>query len=211
MAVHGGSGVSYGVIETLRHMRPEEHFLELVHRLDRETSGCLVLAKKRSRLRALHAQLRNHEIEKVYLALVYGRWAKRKVLVQAPIKKNELKSGERISRVAADGKEAKTRFKVLKQFQHHTLIEAMPITGRTHQIRVHAQYSGHPIVGDERYAEETDNKQMRKKGFKRLFLHASHILIPAEDKQGSVDISVSAPLDTTLQRLMDTELDDNVA
>ena len=206
LAVHGGSGISHGVIETLRQMRPHDRFLELVHRLDRETSGCLLIAKKRSRLRAIHAQIRNHEVEKTYVALVCGHWAKRRILVQVPIKKNELRSGERISRVAADGKSAITRFKVLQYFPDHTLIEAVPVTGRTHQIRVHAQYAGHPIVGDDRYGDHEVNKLMRKRGVKRLFLHASRIRIPNNICGTGSEIRVCAPLDKALQVVIDREL-----
>lgn len=206
MAVHGGSGISHGVIETLRQMRPHDRFLELVHRLDRETSGCLLIAKKRSRLRAIHTQIRNHEVEKTYIALVCGHWARRRIQVQAPLKKNELKSGERITKVAADGKSAITRFKILQYFPDHTLIEAMPVTGRTHQIRVHAQYAGHPIVGDDRYGDHEANKLMRKRGIKRLFLHASQIRIPADIRGTEGEIQVSAPLDKALQVVIDRKL-----
>jgi 23S rRNA pseudouridine955/2504/2580 synthase len=206
LAVHGGSGLSYGVIEILRKMRPDDHFLELVHRLDRATSGCLLIAKKRSRLRSIHELMRNHELEKTYIALVSGHWPKRKVLVDAPLKKNELKSGERISVVAADGKPASTRFKVLRYLSDYTLIEAMPVTGRTHQIRVHVQHSGHHIVGDDRYGDDEINKQMRKRGVKRLFLHASSLKIPGKPPNGEGEIEVSAPLDKALQAVIDREL-----
>jgi 23S rRNA pseudouridine955/2504/2580 synthase len=206
LAVHGGSGVSHGAIEIMRQMRPDDRFLELVHRLDRETSGCLLIAKRRSRLRALHEQIRNHELEKTYIALVSGRWPKRKVLVDAPLKKNELKSGERISVVSADGRPASTRFRVLKYLADHTLIEAMPVTGRTHQIRVHVQHSGHPIVGDERYGDDQINKLMRKRGVRRLFLHAIRIKIPGKLADGTDEIEVSAPLDKALQKFIDREV-----
>jgi 23S rRNA pseudouridine955/2504/2580 synthase len=208
LAVHGGSGLSYGVIEILRQMRPEDRFLELVHRLDRGTSGCLLIAKKRSRLRSLHEQIRNHELEKTYITLVCGHWAKRKVLVDAPLKKNELKSGERISVVAADGKPASTRFKVLRYFPDYTLIEAKPVTGRTHQIRVHVQYAGHHIVGDDRYGDDQINKLMRKRGVKRLFLHASNIKIPGKSPDGEGEIDVTAPLDSALQAVIDRDWPD---
>jgi 23S rRNA pseudouridine955/2504/2580 synthase len=184
LAVHGGSG----------------------HRLDRATSGCLLIAKKRSRLRSIHELMRNHELEKTYIALVSGHWPKRKVLVDAPLKKNELKSGERISVVAADGKPASTRFKVLRYLSDYTLIEAMPVTGRTHQIRVHVQHSGHHIVGDDRYGDDEINKQMRKRGVKRLFLHASSLKIPGKPPNGEGEIEVSAPLDKALQAVIDREL-----
>ncbi|OSN03786.1 23S rRNA pseudouridine(955/2504/2580) synthase RluC, partial [Lonsdalea iberica] len=136
-AVHGGSGLSFGVIEGLRALRPEARFLELVHRLDRDTSGVLLVAKKRSALRALHEQLRSKGMQKDYLALVRGQWQSHCKVVQAPLLKNILQSGERIVRVNSEGKPSETRFKVEERFEHATLVKASPVTGRTHQIRVH--------------------------------------------------------------------------
>jgi len=204
VAVHGGSGVDHGVIEILRSIRPEQRYLELVHRLDRATSGCLLIAKKRSRLRQLHELLRNNQLEKTYIALVAGHWPKRKQHVNAPLLKNELKSGERISKVSAEGKSAITRFRVIQQFEDTTLVEARPVTGRTHQIRVHAQHTGHPIIGDERYGDDRINKMMRRKGIKRLFLHASKLVVPAIDGSAAADLKLSAPLDQKLQMFIDS-------
>lgn len=172
MAVHGGSNVSFGLIEILRHIYPHERCLELVHRLDRDTSGCILIAKKPSVLKELHSLLRTEQVEKTYLALVKGCWPKHIHIVDAPLCKNHLQSGERIVNVHQDGKEALTEFKVLKRYREVTLVEAKPKTGRTHQIRVHAQYTGHAIVGDVKYCDRVFNKKMEEQGCKRLFLHA---------------------------------------
>lgn len=198
LAVHGGSGINLGLIEVLRQMRPEDRHLELVHRLDRDTSGCIMIAKKRSMLRYLHQQLRDGHIQKYYHALVEGRWPNRCKEVSAPLKKNEVLSGERIVKVDPDGKESLTHFKVLRRYVGSTLVEAKPITGRTHQIRVHAQYQGHGLVGDPKYGNDEFNKQMRAKGFNRLFLHAAalSLLLPDETKK----IRVEAPLDERLAK-----------
>lgn len=182
MAVHGGSGLSFGVIEALRILRPDCPHLELVHRLDRETSGCLMIAKRRSTLRWLHELLRTGQIEKRYWALVKGDWRGGKV-VSEPLKKNQLSSGERIVKVNADGQEALTAFRVLKSYTgtkipKATLMEASPITGRTHQIRVHAEFVGSPVAGDEKYGDELFNREMKKQGLSRLFLHAVSISLP---------------------------------
>lgn len=196
LAVHGGSGINLGLIEVLRQMRPQERHLELVHRLDRDTSGCIMIAKKRSMLRYLHQQLRDGHVQKYYHALVEGRWPSGCKEVRAPLKKNELSSGERMVRVDADGKESLTQFKVLRRYVGATLVEAKPVTGRTHQIRVHAQYQGHGLVGDPKYGNDDFNKLMKAKGFNRLFLHAAalSLLLPDEDKK----ILVEAPLDERL-------------
>jgi 23S rRNA pseudouridine955/2504/2580 synthase len=174
-AVHGGSGVSSGIIEGLRLLRPESRFLELVHRLDKETSGCLVIAKKRSALRALHALFRDNQIKKTYLALLTGQWRKQKITVNAPLLKNSAQGGERIVVINPAGKTAETIFTQLSLFEDATLVEAAPKTGRTHQIRVHAAYIGHPIVGDERYGKDTFNAFFKQKGYRRMFLHAQSL------------------------------------
>lgn len=178
LAVHGGSGVSLGLIEALRQMRPDAKYLELVHRLDRDTSGCIMIAKKRSVLRHLQAALRekNHSgIRKIYQALVIGRWPDSCSRIDVPLMKSELGEGERIVKVNKDGKASLTEFKVLRRYEGYTLVEAKPITGRTHQIRVHAQYAGHSLVGDEKYGDDEINKSMRQKGIRRLFLHAAEL------------------------------------
>lgn len=172
MAVHGGSGLSFGVIEALRSLRPGAKSLELVHRLDRETSGCLLIAKKRSALRILHEQFRGDEVKKVYLALLAGVWAKHRCRVDAPLRKNVLQSGERVVKVSADGKPAVTEFERRQRYVAATLVEARPITGRTHQIRVHARHLGHPLAGDERYGDEGADREFKRLGLRRLFLHA---------------------------------------
>lgn len=197
LAVHGGSGVNLGLIEALRQLRPDARFLELVHRLDRDTSGCVMIAKKRSALRKLHEDLRLNRIDKIYQALVIGKWPTRKHQVKAPLRKNELRSGERVVRVNAEGKDSLTAFRVLETYEDFTLVEAKPITGRTHQIRVHCQFAGHPIVGDDKYGEETVNKAMREKGIKRLFLHAGELRLK-HPKTGE-PIRVQAALDENLQ------------
>ncbi|MBW8190269.1 23S rRNA pseudouridine(955/2504/2580) synthase RluC [Neiella marina] len=172
LAVHGGSGLSFGAIEALRSLRPDARFLELVHRLDRDTSGCLLVAKKRSALRELHRMLRDKEVEKYYWCLVKGHWPERRNKVNAPLLKNTLKSGERVVRVDDQGKAALTRYKVEQRFAKATLMEAFPVTGRTHQIRVHCQAAGHPIAADSKYGDADFTKQMAEVGLQRLFLHA---------------------------------------
>ncbi|WP_341504054.1 23S rRNA pseudouridine(955/2504/2580) synthase RluC [Gallaecimonas sp. GXIMD4217] len=203
MAVHGGSGLSFGVIEGLRALRPDARFLELVHRLDRDTSGCLLVAKKRSALRALHEALRNKTVQKDYLCLVRGDWPSRKKAVQAPLKKNVLQSGERIVRVDAEGKPSETRFKVQERFGGlATLVQASPITGRTHQIRVHTLHAGHPIAGDDKYGDRDFDARLVDAGLDRLCLHAWHL---AFDHPGSGErISVEAPLDGSYAQLVKT-------
>jgi 23S rRNA pseudouridine955/2504/2580 synthase len=200
LAVHGGSGINQGLIEALRLMRPEARFLELVHRLDRDTSGCVMIAKKRSMLRYLHEQLRIGTIDKRYLALVNGRWPNRRKLVSAALLKNTLQSGERMVNVAAEGKQSLTEFAVVERYQGATLLEAKPFTGRTHQIRVHALSVGHPLLGDEKYGDEQANKQFRQLGLKRLFLHARSLKVPMPDNENS--IQVTAPLSEDLQQFL---------
>lgn len=205
LAVHGGSGLAYGVIEGLRALRPEARFLELAHRLDRDTSGCLVIAKKRSVLRAFHALLREGGMDKVYLALVMGRWKGGGKRIDAPLRKNELKSGERVVRVSKDGKPSLSIFTPVTIYKDCSLMRVKLITGRTHQVRVHAQYSGHPIAGDEKYGDDSFNREMAGRGLKRLFLHAAelHFTLP---EHGTVH--VEAPLDENLQNLI-TNLEPN--
>jgi len=200
MAVHGGSGLNFGVIEALRILRPEEHHLELVHRLDRETSGCLLISRKRSALRILHELLRTNGVDKRYLALLAGRWDKKTLEVDAPLRKNTLRSGERIVRIDPQGKPARTRFRRLERFDDATLVEAQLLTGRTHQIRVHAAHLGMPILGDPKYGDEQANKDMRQRGLKRMFLHARLLRFrwPDEDQA----IQVEAPLDAALEELL---------
>lgn len=200
IAVHGGSGLDWGVIEALRASTVPRHYLELVHRLDRETSGCLMLAKRRSALRNLHEQLRTSAIGKRYLALVKGQWQGAQQQIDYPLRKNILQSGERIVRVDAQGKDAVSIFTPLQRFATATLMQVEVITGRTHQIRVHAAHHGFPLAGDEKYGDADFNRQMRQLGLKRLFLHASQLRLtkPQDDKP----ITVDAPLPEELDRLL---------
>lgn len=196
-AVHGGSGLSFGVIEGLRALRPEARFLELVHRLDRDTSGVLLVAKKRSALRALHEQLRAKGMQKDYLALVQGSWPSHLKSVQAPLLKNILQSGERMVRVSSEGKPSETRFKVEARFADATLVKASPITGRTHQIRVHALHAGHPIAFDDRYGDRRFDRQLAMTGLSRLFLHAAALTF-THPISGET-LRIEAPLDSQLK------------
>jgi 23S rRNA pseudouridine955/2504/2580 synthase len=203
IAVHGGSGLNYGVIEAFRQLRPDAKDLELVHRLDRDTSGLLMIAKKRSMLRHLHEALRGDGVDKRYMALVRGHWPTSVKRVSAPLLKNTLRSGERMVEVNPDGKEALTLFKVLRRFgEFATLVEASPVTGRTHQIRVHALHAGHSIAGDDKYGDEMFDREIRELGGKRLFLHAYSLRIPLPD---GGELSFEAPVDElwsrTLERL----------
>ncbi|MDV5224678.1 23S rRNA pseudouridine(955/2504/2580) synthase RluC [Providencia rettgeri] len=199
-AVHGGSGLSFGVIEGLRALRPEARFLELVHRLDRDTSGILLVAKKRSALRALHEQLRLKQMQKDYLALVRGNWQSHTKVVQAPLLKNILQSGERVVRVSPEGKPSETRFKVEERFENATLVKASPVTGRTHQIRVHTLHAGHPIAFDNRYGDKQFDSQLAGTGLKRLFLHASSLKF-THPKSGE-EMRIQAPLDNELNQCL---------
>jgi len=196
LAVHGGSGIKLGLIETLRQLRPDAHFLELVHRLDRDTSGCIMVAKKRSMLRYLHDLLRTNKVTKHYQALVIGNWPTRKTKVDAPLQKNTLQSGERMVVASAEGKPSLTRFEVRQRFKGYTLVQAYPVSGRTHQIRVHCQFAGHSIAGDEKYTAEDDNKRAKAKGLKRLFLHAESLQFELPET-GKL-LRVEAPLDNVL-------------
>jgi 23S rRNA pseudouridine955/2504/2580 synthase len=201
MAVHGGSGLSFGLIEALRALRPDARMLELVHRIDRDTSGCLVVAKKRSALRHLHEQLRTKKVQKFYHALVKGRWSDKMTRVTEGLKKNDLKSGERVVVVDnINGKESETRFKVLQHYSNATLVRAFPVTGRTHQIRVHCQTKGHSIACDDKYGHEDFDTDMRSKGLKRLFLHAASIEFthPLTEQR----IKIEAPLEQSLEKLL---------
>ena len=201
MAVHGGSGLSFGLIEALRALRPDARMLELVHRLDRDTSGCLVVAKKRSALRHLHEQLRNKTVQKYYHALVKGRWSSKLTRVAEGLKKNDLKSGERVVVVDnINGKESETRFKVLQHYKNATLVRAFPVTGRTHQIRVHCQIKGHSIACDAKYGHEDFDHEMKNLGLKRLFLHAASIefIHPLSHER----IKIEAPLEPSLEKLL---------
>ncbi|QJD30137.1 23S rRNA pseudouridine(955/2504/2580) synthase RluC [Methylococcus geothermalis] len=196
MAVHGGSGLSFGVIEGLRAVREGARFLELVHRLDRDTSGCLLIAKRRSMLRQLHEQFRGDGVEKTYLALLSGVWTRQRQVVDAPLLKNVLQSGERMVKIAAEGKAAVTVFRRLELLSGATLVEARPVTGRTHQIRVHARSLGHPLAGDERYGDAGLNQAFRQRGLKRLFLHAA--TLGFTHPRSGREVRIEAPLESDL-------------
>ncbi|RUO81562.1 23S rRNA pseudouridine(955/2504/2580) synthase RluC [Idiomarina tyrosinivorans] len=200
MAVHGGSGLQFGLIEGLRALRPNSKQLELVHRLDRDTSGLLLVAKKRSMLRVLHQQLRDKQVDKRYLALVRGQWQKTTRKVAAPLKKNTLQSGERIVRVDEQGKPSETAFRIYRRYAEATLVEASPITGRTHQIRVHTLHAGHPIAGDPKYGDQKFDQMMTERGLNRLFLHAWQLRFN-HPKTGKA-MQFEAPLDTVLETVL---------
>ncbi|MDD5273687.1 MAG: 23S rRNA pseudouridine(955/2504/2580) synthase RluC [Methylovulum sp.] len=203
-AVHGGSGVDSGIIEGLRSIRPNAPFLELVHRLDKDTSGCLLIAKKRSALKKLHTLFREDQVQKTYTALLAGQWLRKKLIVNAPLQKNQGQGGERVVFVSKSGKEAETLFRRLKLFGDCTLVEASPKTGRTHQIRVHAASSlGHPIVGDERYGQDDVNKAFRSRGYKRMFLHATTLQF--QHPVSGAALTFSAPLPQQLDDLLNYE------
>ena len=200
VAVHGGSGVSFGVIEQLRSARPESHFLELIHRLDRETSGLLMIAKKRSCLVKMHEVMRGPRIDKRYLALACGQWPAKLKDVTLPLHKYLLPDGERRVQVQSDGKAG---FRIVQPYGDFTLVEAQLKTGRTHQIRVHMQSSGYPIAGDDKYGDFSLNKQLAKQGLKRMFLHAARLQLkhPLTDEL----LVLEAPLPDDLSRFL-TEL-----
>ena len=200
IAVHGGSGISHGVIELLRHARPELRDLALVHRIDRETSGCLVLAKRRSALRELHARFRDGQVEKNYLALVVGDWQLGEQRIDKPLLVQNRKGGERHVVVSSGGKPAVTNVQLSRTFGTHSLLQCGLETGRTHQIRVHLQAMGFPILGDERYGDPDVNKRLKKAGLPRLFLHAQSIAFP--DQHGN-ELHFTAPLPDELQGYLD--------
>ncbi len=200
LAVHGGSGLSFGVIEGLRALRPQCRFLELVHRIDRDTSGCLLIAKKRSALRSLHEQLRNKTMRKRYHALVQGSWPKSIRVVTEPLLK---KAEQSLVQVHPEGKASETRFKILQRYQHCTLVEASPVTGRTHQIRVHTACNSHPIAGDDKYGDDVFAAEMKKQGLTRLFLHAAQLdfFHPGIEQTMTVEAPLSPELVAVLGQL----------
>ena len=176
LAAHGGSGIEFGLIEALRALMPEQRFLELAHRLDKETSGCLIVAKRRSALRHLHEHFRQKKKKKRYITLVPGKWDRRVQLVDAPLIRNELRSGERMVEVNfKKGAPSSTGFDVIEFLDGATLMAAMPHTGRTHQIRVHCAYVKHPVGGDDKYGDKEFNERLKSLGLKRMFLHAAKV------------------------------------
>ena len=200
VAVHGGSGVSYGVIEQLRTARPDAKFLELVHRLDRDTSGVLLLAKKRSALTSLHEQMRDGVTDKRYLTLIHGEWKNQRQHIKLPLHKYTAADGERRVRVQADGMASHTVFSLIRHYGEFALLEAELKTGRTHQIRVHLSASGFAIVGDDKYGDFALNRQLLKPqsnrgAFKRMFLHAHQITFIHPDTGLAMTVNSVLPKD----------------
>ena len=217
IAVHGGSGVSFGVIEALRRQRPQSRYLELAHRLDRETSGILLVGKKRSALTALHDMFRegaigggNRTTDKRYLVLVKGRWMDQVRHVKLPLHKYLLDSGERRVRVADEGKASHTIFRLRARWQNFSLLEAELKTGRTHQIRVHLAHLGFPIAGDEKYGDFALNRELQRIGLKRMFLHASRMqfLHPLSGELMLMEAPLPQGLDGFIRQLPSIELQD---
>lgn len=200
LAVHGGSGLNFGLIECLRQLRAQDRYLELVHRLDRDTSGLILVARKASVLRDLHRQLREDQVDKRYLALVAGSWPKSRRVVDAPLEKNVLQSGERMVRVAKQGKRAVTEFTIVERLAGATLLEARPVTGRTHQIRVHAQHAGLPLCGDAKYSDDRTAAFCRDIGLKRLFLHARSLRFTLPD---AGRLELKSELEPSLETVLD--------
>lgn len=200
-AVHGGSGIHYGVIEALRELRPDCPHLELAHRIDRDTSGCLLIAKNRRVLRVLQRALASPAAVKRYLALVHGEWGEARA-VRAALRKNVLRGGERMVEVDPRGKPAESYFEPLERLPGATLVAVTLATGRTHQIRVHAACAGHPLAGDDKYGDAAYNARMAALGLKRPFLHAQRLQLPIAERDGG-ELSVEAPLEPRLAAVLE--------
>jgi len=185
LAVHGGSGVRAGIIELLRMMRPHDKYLELAHRIDRETSGCLLIAKKPSILKIFHELFRDAKIKKRYVLLVKGKWPLKTTKIDEPL----------------EGKLSRTTFKILQKYANTTLLEAFPETGRMHQIRIHAQHAGHPLVGDDKYGDKDFNYFMKAYGCERLFLHAASLSFSLDEKKFNIEAPLEEDLEKCLKRL----------
>ena len=198
LAVHGGSGVSHGVIESLRAMRPQARFLELAHRLDRETSGVLLVAKKRAALMRLNEMLRDRAVDKRYLVGVSGRFRNAMQRVRLSLERRVTREGERRVSVSDEGREAETVFRLVERGTEYSLLEAELLTGRTHQIRVHLAHLGHPVLGDDKYGDFALNKALRKQGLKRMFLHAAKVTL--EHPVTGRRLELAAPLPPELER-----------
>jgi 23S rRNA pseudouridine955/2504/2580 synthase len=201
IAVHGGSGVAHGVIESLRSMRPQARYLELVHRLDRETSGVLLVAKRRPALTGLHETIRTRAMDKRYLVAVAGRFRNEMQRVRAALAKRTLADGGKHVRVSEAGQEAETVFRRVARGAEMSLLEAELLTGRTHQIRVHLAHAGHPVLGDDKYGDFELNHRLEKAGVRRLFLHAARLAFLHPITRGK--LSLSAPLPTEMKRFAD--------
>lgn len=200
IAVHGGSGLDFGLIEVLRAARPDARFLELVHRLDRDTSGLVMVAKKRSALRYLQDELRHKRIRKHYHALVAGRWPASLDKVDVPLLRYELSNGERRVKVDDEGKASLTTYRLLSEFAGYSLVQASPVTGRTHQIRVHCAYAGHPIAGDDKYMDDASLKAFRALGGRRLMLHARALEFTLPNSGETVRLE--APYDEAFEEVL---------
>jgi len=200
IAVHSGSKLKFGVIEMLRQARPDAQMLELVHRLDRETSGCLVVAKSKDALNKLHQSFRDEadRMEKIYRAVVCGRWQGAEKNIDLPLLKNTIRGGERIVEVNPEGKDARSLFMPLAYHDDLSLMEIKIFTGRTHQIRVHAQAAGYPIAGDKKYGNDKLNNTLKKRGLKRMFLHAYRLSFSL----GTQHYDICAPLDDAWQSVL---------
>ncbi|UPH46667.1 23S rRNA pseudouridine(955/2504/2580) synthase RluC [Methylophaga pinxianii] len=203
LAVHAGSQIQLGVIEAMRIIRPENRFIELVHRLDRDTSGCLVIAKSREALLNLQEQMKNSETDKRYLTLTKGRWPAQQNIVDLALQKNSLSSGERMVVVDINGKKSKTMFEVKQNFAGCQLVAAKLFTGRTHQIRVHSASQSHPVAGDEKYGDREFNKRLKSFGLKRMFLHAWQLSLkhPITNEPMTFTAELPEALQTVLQQL----------
>ena len=204
IAVHSGSNLRFGVIEMLRQARPDAEMLELVHRLDRETSGCLVIAKSRDALNQLHQHFRDEDgqMQKIYRAIVAGRWQGDEKNIDLPLLKNTIRGGERMVEVNPDGKQARSLFIPLEYHDSLSLMEVKIYTGRTHQIRVHAQSTEHPVAGDKKYGDSIFNTRLKDKGFKRMYLHAYQISFTL----GNQNYNITAPLDEDWQVLLNSTI-----
>ena len=200
VAVHAGSNIEQGLIEALRIIRSDLPYLELVHRLDRDTSGCLLIAKSRDALLNMQLQMKNHEINKRYLTLLKGSLGSEERLIEQPLMKNSVSSGERMVIVDPSGKYSKTIFKPIESFPQAQFAEVILFTGRTHQIRVHSLFMGHPVAGDDKYGQRHFNRDMKKFGLKRLFLHAWKLGI-AHPSTGK-NLRLEAPLPTQLENVI---------
>jgi 23S rRNA pseudouridine955/2504/2580 synthase len=208
LAVHGGSGVSLGAIEALRALRSDFARAELAHRLDRSTSGCLLVAKRRSALRMLHALFRKAAVEKRYFALVAGAWPEGTTVVEAPLAVRKQATGEARVRVEPGGKAARSEFRLLDRYAGvASFVEVVIATGRTHQIRVHAAHAGHPLAGDERYGNRDFDARLEPLGLRRLFLHAHSLALHWPDT--GEELAVSVPLPAELKTVLDA-LEGNV-
>lgn len=201
VATHGGSGISFGAIELLRQLRPDES-LELVHRLDRDTSGLLIVAKKRSALTELQRLIREGRLEKRYLTLLVGELPGKPFTVNQPLLKSTLQGGERMVRVDAEGKPSVSHYRLIERAGAHSYVEVRIDTGRTHQIRVHSAYAGHPVAGDEKYGDKEANRALKAAGLKRMFLHAASLRFALKD--GEQPYVLNAPLPDELRRVLDT-------